>query len=118
MKMGTEFWVGHVAAATLETMSASEYARRHGISVAALYYWQHKLKAATVGLPKEVSTHAKAAHASKFVALRVTGTVAVQRPSLCALVLPSGMRLEMEALPSPEWLAALARAVHATQGAR
>ena len=38
MKMGTEFWVGHVAAATRETISASEYARRHGISVAALYY--------------------------------------------------------------------------------
>ena len=36
MKMGTEFWVGHVAAATLETMSASEYARRHGISVASI----------------------------------------------------------------------------------
>ena len=35
MKMGTEFWVGHVAAATRETISASEYARRHGISVAA-----------------------------------------------------------------------------------
>ena len=53
MKMGTEFWVGHVAAATLETISASEYARRHGLSVAALYYWQHKLKAATAGLPKK-----------------------------------------------------------------
>ena len=111
MKMGTEFWVGHVAAATLETISASEYARRHGISVAALYYWQHKLKAATVGLPKKVSKRAKSAHASQFVALRVTDTVAVRRPSLCALVLPSGMRLEMEALPPPDWLAALGRAV-------
>ena len=118
MKIGTGFWVGHVAAATLETISASEYARRHGLSVAALYYWQRKLKAATVGLPKEVSTHAKAAHASKFVALRVTDTVAVQQQSLCTLVLLSDMRLEMSALPSPEWLAALARAVHATQGAR
>ena len=118
MKMGTEFWVGHVAAATLETISASEYARRHGISVAALYYWQHKLKAATVGLPKEVSTHTKAAHASKFVALRVTDTVAVQQQSLCTLVLLSDMRLEMSALPSPEWLAALVRAAHVTQGVR
>ena len=116
MKMGTEFWVGHVAAATLETISASEYARRHGISVAALYYWQHKRKAATVGLPKEVSTHTKAAHASKFVALRVTDTVAVQQQSLCTLVLLSDMRLEMSALPSPEWLAALVRAAHVTQG--
>jgi hypothetical protein len=43
-KMGAEFWEGHVAAAKRETISASEYARRHDISVAALYYWQHKLK--------------------------------------------------------------------------
>lgn len=44
MKMGSEFWAAHVAAVKLETISASEYARRHGLSVAALYYWQRKLK--------------------------------------------------------------------------
>ena len=44
MKMGAEFWVAHVAAVKLEAISASEYARRHGLSVTALYYWQHKLK--------------------------------------------------------------------------
>ena len=87
MKMGTEFWVGHVAAATLETILASDY-------------WQRKLKAATVDMPKEISAHVQAAHASKFVALRVTGTVAAQQHSLCTLVLLSGMRLEMAALPS------------------
>ena len=40
MKMGAKFWEGHVAAATRETISASEYAGRHNISVAALYFWQ------------------------------------------------------------------------------
>jgi len=45
MKMGAEFWVEHVAAAVLETIPASEYARRHGLSVPALYYWQRKLRA-------------------------------------------------------------------------
>jgi transposase-like protein len=55
MKMGMEFWMGHVAAAKLEAISASEYSRRHGISVAALYYWQRKLRAATADTPKEVS---------------------------------------------------------------
>lgn len=33
MKMGTEFWVAHVAAVKLEAISASEYARRRGLSV-------------------------------------------------------------------------------------
>lgn len=117
MKMGTEFWVEHVAAAKLETISSSEYARRHGLSVSALYYWQHKLRAATTGTSKELSKHARSAHASKFVALRVPDKVVV--PSChCTLVLPSGLRLETPALPSPEWLVALVRAAQAAQGVR
>ena len=117
MKMGTEFWVEHVAAAKLETISASEYARRHGLSVSALYYWQHKLRAATADTPKELSKHAKSAHASKFVVLHVAD-IAAERACRCTLVLPSDMRLEMSALPSPEWLTALVRAAQATQGVR
>ena len=71
MKMGTEFWENHVAVAKLETLSASEYARRHGISVAALYYWQRKQKSATASTLKKVSKLAKPARASSFVELRV-----------------------------------------------
>lgn len=99
MKMGAEFWAAHVAAAKLETISASEYARRHGLSVAALYYWQHKLKsnAGAGGAGRE----------SKFVALRVAALC----PCSCTLVMPSGLHLEMSALPTPEWLAALGRAL-------
>lgn len=99
MKMGTEFWVAHVSAAKLEAISASEYAKRHGLSVAALYYWQRKLKSNVV--PGDGGQE------SKFVALRV----AAQRPGTCTLVLPSGLHLEMSALPAPEWLTALERAL-------
>jgi len=97
--MGEEFWAAHVAAAKLEAISVSEYARRHGLSVTALYYWQRKLKSKA-----ELS---EAGQESKFVALRV----AAQRPNPCTLVLPSGMHLEMSVLPAPEWLAALGRAL-------
>ena len=114
MKMGTEFWEGHVAAATRETISASEYARRHGISVAALYYWQDKLKSATTSTPKKVSKCAKPAHARSFVELRVLDTP-VMPPCLCTLVLSSDLRLEMSALPEPSWWVALE---YAMQGAR
>lgn len=99
MKMGAEFWAAQVAAAKLEAISASEYARRHGLSVAALYYWQRKLKS-NIGA-------SEAGQESKFVALRV----ADQRPCFCTLVLPSGLHLEMSALPAPEWLAAVGRAL-------
>ena len=105
MKMGAEFWVEHVAAAGLETIPASEYARRHGLSVPALRF------------PTELPKHARSAPASKFVALRVTDKVAV--PSCqCTLVMPSDLRLEMPALPAPEWLVALVRAAQAAQGMR
>lgn len=100
MKMGAEFWSAHVAAAKLEAISASEYARRHSIAVSALYYWQHKLKATGEAIPPSPS--------SKFVALRVAETP--RCTNNCTLALPSGLRLEMSALPAPEWLAALERA--------
>lgn len=114
MKMGMEFWQGHVAAAKRETISASEYARRHGISVAALYYWQHKCRAAPVVIASKASKLTKPAHASQFVALRVLDK-AVAPSCPCTLVLPSDLRLEMSALPEPSWLAALG---YAMQGAR
>ena len=114
MKMRTEFWESHVAAAKRETISAGEYARRHNISVAALYYWQRKLKTATASTPKKVTKLAKPAHASSFVELRVLDNV-VASPCLCTLVLSSELRLEMSALPDPSWLAALG---YAMQGAR
>jgi len=49
---------------------------------------------------------------SKFVALRVSDAVApMAQPSWgCTLVLGGGMRLEMSALPDPQWLAAVGRA--------
>lgn len=102
MNTGAEFWGKHVTAAGLEAISASAYAKKHGISVTRLYYWLRKSKAT----PLE---RAQVSAASKFVALRVAETVITQRPS-CTLVLASGMRLEMSALPAPQWLTALVRA--------
>lgn len=101
MNMGAEFWMAHVAASQLETISASEYAKRHDLSVKSLYYWRRKLKKpgkADAALP-----------VGKFVELRIAP--GGSRPNNCTLVLPSGLRLEMSALPQPEWLAALVRAV-------
>ena len=87
---------------------SSAYAKRHGLAVSTLYYWQSKLKASA--LTGEVSSPA-----AKFVALRVVDAALSPRPHHCTLVLPAGMRLEMTALPAPEWLVALG---HAAQGAR
>jgi len=107
MKMGTGFWAGHVAAAKLQGGPASVYAKQLGISVTALYYWQRKLKA--------TPEMGESGQLNKFVALRVAAAVVAQSSPNCTLVMPSGMRLEMSALPAPDWLAALGRAA---QGAR
>ena len=114
MKMSAEFWEGHVAAAKREAISISEYARRRNISVAALYYWQRKLKVAIASTPKKALPLAKPAHASQFVELRVLDKQTMSS-CLCTLVLPSDLRLELTVLPEPSWLAAL---VYAMQGAR
>ena len=101
MKMGTEFWAAHVAAIQRELIPASEYARQHGIAVKSLYYWRRKLnKSDMTDVTRQVS---------KFAALRITS--GVSRPNNCTLALPSGLRLEMSALPQPEWLVALAHAL-------
>lgn len=101
MKMGTEFWAAHVAASQLESIPASEYARRHDLAVKSLYYWRRKLKQS--GAADSLQP------AGKFVALRIAP--GISRPISCTLALPSGLHLDMSALPPPEWFAALVRAV-------
>jgi hypothetical protein len=100
MVVDKQFWAEHVAAIERERISANAYAKRESISVAAIYYWQRKLRAAAA----DVSTPARS-----FVQLRVAEAGPHSKQG-CTLVLASGMRLEMGFLPSPEWLAGLVRA--------
>ena len=76
----------------------------NGLTLASLYYWRRKLKlAAAAGNSASVP-------ASKFVALRVVDATAGRPTGACTLVLGSGLRLELAALPSPAWLLALEQA--------
>ncbi|HWZ48469.1 MAG TPA: hypothetical protein VNX00_09670 [Herbaspirillum sp.] len=107
MRKGSAFWSAHMAAIKREGISTSAYAKRHGIALKSLYYWQRKAR--------QAAAPAKARQSKTFVALRVAETVAVPAPIGCVLILACGMRLEMAALPAPAWLDALHRAA---QGAR
>ena len=108
MQAGLEFWAPHVAAIEQESVPTAEYAKRHGLALHSLYYWRQKIKAAaqTSGSPER---------SNAFVALTISEPVPAQQPGSCTLVLGSGVRVELPALPAPEWLAALGRAM---QGAR
>jgi hypothetical protein len=102
MNKGTAFWMGHVAAIRREGISTNAYAKRHGIAVKRLYYWQRKAA---------IAVSAGSIQPGAFVALRVESPVGALAPNNCTLLLASGVRLEMGNLPSPEWLAALDRAM-------
>ena len=114
MKNARDYWSNHVAAIKAQGVTASAYAKQHKLSLASLYYWQHKLRWQSA--PHSVAVAAPKPQ-SKFVALRVRDTVPeVMPPSwCCTLVLAGGIRLEMSALPDPHWLAAVGRC---NQGAR
>lgn len=99
MKQGEAYWTSHVEAMQKEKMPVSAYAKQHGLTASCLYYWQGKLKAAATA-PKP---------SGKFLALRVTEN-APSAPAGCVLVLATGVRLELTALPAPEWLASFALA--------
>ena len=105
MKAESEIWTAHVAAIKQGSITARAYAQQHDISLSSLYYWKRKLKVASA--KPEVASKS----ASKFVALRLPGAPLAPRPASCTLILASGLRLEMPALPSPEWLAAVGRAL-------
>lgn len=105
MEGDIEFWTSHVEACRREGTAASVYARQHGLTLASLYYWRRKLKlAAAVGDGSSIGP------SNKFVALRVVDAASVTATGPCTLVLCSGLRLELTALPSPAWLLALEQA--------
>ena len=97
-------------------MSTRAYAKRHDMTLSSLYYWQRKLKSAPP-IATKAEPVATAKPSSKFVALRINEPERVMppAPTRCTLVLAGGMRLEMPALPSPQWLADLG---HCAQGVR
>jgi transposase-like protein len=105
MTAESAIWTAHVAAVKQGSISARAYAQQHDISLASLYYWKRKLKDASAN--PEVAPMP----VSKFVALRLPATTLAPRATSCTLILASGLRLEMPALPAPEWLAAVGRAL-------
>ena len=107
MKMDQECWAGHVEAVKLAGITTSEYARRHGISVDALYYWQRKLT--NTGKQKPSATNSTSDKLSKFVALQVRAEK--QASPACVLEFSTNVRMELLTVPSVEWLVAFAQAI-------
>jgi hypothetical protein len=110
MKSTSNDWSNHIEAIKTQAISTRAYAKRHGIALSALYYWQRKLKSA-LPVATKAAPVAVAKPSSKFVALRLSEPerMVPPAPMHCTLVLAGGTRLEMPALPDPRWLADLGR---------
>ena len=110
MKRAKHDWSSHIEAIKTQGISTRAYAKRHDITLSSLYYWQRKLKSA-LPVPTKAEPVALTKPSSKFVALRINVPERVMPPATahCTLVLAGAMRLEMPALPSPQWLADLGR---------
>ena len=111
MKNDRSFWSTHVAAIKIAGISTSAYSRQHQLSLASLYYWQRKLQLQAPRRPLAIASPPSKPQ-GKFVALRLSGVTSYgsAAPCACTLVLTGGTRLQMSALPDPQWLVAVDRA--------
>jgi len=88
-----QFWLTHIEAATCSGEQLQRYAKRHGLSVAALYNAKSVFKRAGLLKPSTELT------ANAFVPVQIA-----QSPIRCRLQHLSGWQLEMERLPDAKWL--------------
>lgn len=104
---GRDFWEQHVATLRLSGQTSAAYSREHDLSVHALGWWRRKLNRSA---PTEPTRAVIASKASKFVALKVTEATAV-RPLGMTMLFVGDVRLQMNELPPPAWLAAVSQAM-------
>ena len=117
---GSEFWKPHIDALMLQGISDRQYGAEHGLSVYALGWWRRKLR----GPVARSLVAAKAPKRSAFVAVRVgdaKAKVCVSAPVLMSmptsrstvrLTFSGTASMEFAGLPSAQWLAQFARALH------
>lgn len=108
IKHDRAWWQAHLRRIDREGITTQAYAEREGLSARQIYDKRKELKLASA-TAQDTMRVAKQAGAS-FVALQVApgaSTAPCQYAARCTLVLPSGVRLEMADLPSPQWLTAL-----------
>lgn len=108
-----QYWSAHVVAVKAQAITTKAYAQRHGLVLSTLYYWQRRLKP-TAASQANAEPMSAAPQPSKFVSLHIKTPDPAHSPMAtnCTLVIGAGVRLEMQTLPDPQWLTALARCAH------
>lgn len=88
-------WLAHLEQAHQQNLSLQEYARRTGIKASSLYAARKQMCKAR---PQAAATPVS------FAEVRMNGAGPAE---VCVLHLAPGIRLQLPALPSPQWLAAV-----------
>ena len=88
-------WLAHLEQAQQQNLSLQDYARRTGIKASSLYAARKQMCKAH---PQAATTPVS------FAEVRINGSGPAE---VCVLHLAPGIRLQLSALPSPEWLAAV-----------
>ena len=104
MRQGKEFWRAHVLASGPKGTRLEGYAREHGLKVGTLRWWRSRLR-------EEVSEPSESA--SRFIAVQVVPSVECEQPTpaVTAVRIGERIRLELASVPSPQWLAAMDKAL-------
>ena len=105
-----QYWLGHLRAAIENGEALSAYARRQGLSVAALHQAKKVLKAMGAMEGSINQTRARTEVSSPFVAVKIEPARA---SVVCELTHASGWTLKFSTLPSAEWLNAWVSDAHA-----
>ena len=112
---GQAWWEFHLNAIAREGIAVKAYARREGLDESSLYYWRRRLRAQIQGpqpLALEHSNGGSPPSSARFVSVCVN-PVRDATDTHSVLILASGLRLELSALPSPQWLAQVSLALTA-----
>lgn len=112
VRYSREVWVGHVAAMRSLGQSPVVYAAKHDLPLRSLYQWRSKLSSGEAVPRVARPVPMGRSSTQQFVAMRVAPELANRSSGMCALVLGSGLRLEMASLPEPSWLLALSAGAH------
>ncbi len=102
------YWSAHLAAIEREGITTRAYARREGLSVAAVYAWRRKLKG---------RRRAQSAKGSGFVAVALPAEMNAEpeQATPCRVRIRDAVILDFPAMPPAKWVAALCASLAGTR---
>jgi len=109
---GQAWWESHLNTIAREGIDTKAYARREGLPVSSLYYWRRRIKAQSQDQHTLVHNRQPPERQRLFVPVAMDANGGGDA-SRYVLALGPGLRLELSALPHPQWLAQVSHALSA-----